>query len=83
MVTLFLLLIQINIMLGVFNLIPIPPLDGSRVLFWWLEDKRSDIVQWLERYGMFVLFGLVYIFGGVLSTFFDTIYDAVLTIIIR
>ncbi len=81
MVMLFFLLIQINVMLGVFNLIPIPPLDGSRVLFWWLADKRPDIVQWLERYGMFVLFGLVFVFGGMLSTLFASITNTIFKLI--
>ena len=52
-----------NLLLSAFNLLPIPPLDGSRVMAWLLpRGMRSAYVQF-ERYGMMVLFGLL-IFGG-------------------
>ena len=46
--------IIINIGLAVFNLIPIPPLDGSKLLFFVLGDRGSSVRLFLERYGLFV-----------------------------
>jgi len=52
-----------NLVLAAFNLVPIPPLDGSRVLAWLLpESLRHTYVQ-IERYGMLVIIGLLY-FGA-------------------
>lgn len=45
----------VNIMLGVFNLLPIPPLDGSHVLMVFLVDKYPHIIGWFYRYSIFIL----------------------------
>lgn len=52
-------LIQINLVLMVFNLLPIPPLDGSRVLLNALPDRFADLKIALERYGPFILLFLI------------------------
>ncbi len=49
----------LSISLGLFNLIPIPPLDGSKVLFSFLPDRAYVRLMVLERYGMFLLLALV------------------------
>ena len=66
------LLIRTSIMsigLGIFNMIPIPPLDGSKVLFSVLPDRAYNILMRYERYGMFLLIALVAFgaFGSFLS----------------
>lgn len=48
-----------NIMLAVFNLIPIPPLDGSRLLAWLLPNSISDILFRYERYIHIALLALI------------------------
>lgn len=49
----------INIMLGVFNLLPIPPLDGSHVLTAFLVKKYPEVVLWIYQYSFFILIGLL------------------------
>jgi Zn-dependent protease len=52
-------LVLMNIVLLVFNLIPIPPLDGSKVLLALLPRSAAGFARALERYGPFILFGLI------------------------
>ena len=63
-------LAMINCGLAVFNLIPIPPLDGSKVLFAMLSERTYWKLMRYERYAMPVLIGLV--FFGVLDGFVTT-----------
>ncbi|MFC1484716.1 site-2 protease family protein [Candidatus Neomarinimicrobiota bacterium] len=51
--------LQINLALAIFNLLPIPPLDGSKVLYGLLPPRYEHVVYNLERYGPGVLFALV------------------------
>lgn len=63
-------LMTLNIGLGIFNLIPFPPLDGSKVVAMFLSDRQY--VQWmrLERYGMIVLMAALWF--GLLDGFLGT-----------
>ncbi len=56
------LIIYLNILLGVFNLVPIPPLDGSKILFAAISERTLEIREFFERFG-FVLI-LLFIFFG-------------------
>lgn len=52
--------IQINLILAVLNLLPLPPLDGGRVVSALLPNKLAYQYDQLEAYGLFILVGLLY-----------------------
>jgi len=56
-------IVLLNLLLAVFNLVPIPPLDGSKILFALLPYKYQQLSFQLERYGMIlVLFFIFFLF---------------------
>ena len=69
--------------LGVFNLIPISPLDGSKVLYAFLPQRIYWKIMRYERYGMFLLIALVMLgaFNGFLSTAVDAVSGFVIRIV--
>jgi Zn-dependent protease len=73
--------ITINVILGVFNLFPIPPLDGSRVIGGFMP--RDVYARWaaLDQYGMFAVFGLFFLFNNQTSTILESGFEKVLTVI--
>lgn len=72
----------LSVALGIFNIIPVPPLDGSKVLYSVLSDEAYLKLMRYERYGMVVL--LVLIWSGVLRTPLNAatgfVYDAFFSI---
>lgn len=69
----------INLVLMVFNLIPIPPLDGSKVLFAFLDPRTAwQVRPILEQYGILILLGamLLPLFGG--NTLIDVVFSELL-----
>ncbi len=60
------IIIILNMVLVLFNLIPIPPLDGSKVLFSFLPYKYRHIENFLEKWGMFLLlFFIIFLWNKV------------------
>lgn len=68
--------VSINLILLVFNLIPIPPLDGSKVLAGILPDKYAEEYNKLGRFGFIILIGLM--FFGVLGQLFGLVLRLVM-----
>ena len=57
--TFFIYAIVINSVLMVFNLIPIPPLDGSKIIMGFLSPRQADKYESFSRYGIYVLIGIL------------------------
>ncbi|MDR1048968.1 MAG: site-2 protease family protein [Synergistaceae bacterium] len=66
-------MISINMGLAAFNLIPIPPLDGSKILYAFVPFRFLRHYYWLEQYGMIILF--VLLFTGAVNFFFAPIFS--------
>ena len=56
---------RINIILAAFNLIPLPPLDGSKILMGFASSSVRNFLSRFERYGFFIIIALLYL--GVLT----------------
>lgn len=77
----FSIFVDLNVIMFVFNLIPIPPLDGSRVLFAFAPEPVQDFMRSIERFGFFIIIALV-LLGG-FDGFLVRIYNDVLSLISR
>jgi Zn-dependent protease len=60
-VNFLIMLFYYNVILGTFNLIPIPPLDGSKIIYYFLSEDKMDFYYFLERYGFLILLSLIII----------------------
>lgn len=60
------IIVVVNLALGIFNLIPIPPLDGSKILFSFLPYSFSAFVEFFERYSLVLLLIFIVFFADYL-----------------
>ena len=67
-------IVYINLLLGVFNLLPIPPLDGSHILFSFLPRSMSRLKAFLQQYGLMLLFILIFFFFDFISLFVGKVF---------
>lgn len=70
-------MLSMNISLAVFNLLPFPPLDGSKVLETFLPDSMQPILATLEQYGFLILIVLMYtgVFGVIINPILQLVYS--------
>lgn len=72
-------LLLLNVLLGVFNLIPVPPLDGSHVLEELLPASMAEAYDQVRPYGFMLLYGLMFL--GVFGAIFVPIYQLVIMLL--
>jgi Zn-dependent protease len=69
------IIIIVNLILALFNLIPIPPLDGSKILFSFLPARLNYIEKFLNQWGIFLLLFFVIFLWGIVSPFVFTAFS--------
>jgi len=67
----------LNVLLAVFNMVPLPPLDGGNVLAGVLRGGVADMYERLRPYGFLILYGLL--FSGILWRVIGPPYNAILS----
>jgi Zn-dependent protease len=73
----------VNVVLGLFNLIPIPPLDGSRIVGVFMSDDTYRQWSRLDAYGMILVLGLFLVFRDESSQLLGSAYDHVTSVMVR
>jgi len=71
-------IILLNITLGVFNLIPVPPLDGSKILYTLVPYRFERQLMVLEKYGFYFVVILIVFFGDYISRAVFSLMDLML-----
>lgn len=72
-------IVLVNLGFGIFNLIPIPPLDGSRLLYAIAPDGVREVMSKMENLGIVVVMFLVILFPAVLSGILNGAMSGILT----
>jgi Zn-dependent protease len=75
-----LLFLSINVILAVFNLLPVPPLDGSRLLTIFLPPRRHNVIYFLDQYGILILLVIVFFGAGLLEPLFEFAGELILSL---
>ncbi len=70
-------IVYINILLAVFNLLPIPPLDGSHILFTFLPPGMENIKIFLSQFGLFILLFIIFFFFRWLILIINLIFSLI------
>ena len=73
-------LVIINVLLAVFNMIPVPPLDGGNVLMGLLRGQASELFERIRPYGMLILYALL--LSGLLWQIVGPVQDVILGVLL-
>jgi len=68
------IIVIMNLALGIFNLVPIPPLDGSKILFSFLPESAISFVSSYERYSLIILLVFIVFFSHYLSPILEFLF---------
>ncbi len=71
-------MVAVNLGFGVFNLLPIPPLDGSRILYAIAPDPVRNFMDGMEHYGIIIVMAIVILMPGLLSSLMNGAVNGVL-----
>ncbi len=74
LIVMFSYIVYINILLAVFNLLPIPPLDGSHILFTFLPPSMQNVKVFLSQFGFFILLFIIFFLFPWLSHIINWIF---------
>lgn len=78
----FAYIVYINLLLGIFNLIPIPPLDGSHILFTFFPKLKRKVNFFMQQYGPFLLFFLILIIVNFIFPYLLTLINLIFELIV-
>lgn len=82
MIPLFISMISINVAFAVFNMIPIPPLDGSRVLYAVAPSGLRDAMDKLEQNGLIIIFAVLFIASPIILPALAVVNGAIMQILV-
>lgn len=81
-IPLFISMISINVAFAVFNMIPIPPLDGSRVLYAVAPAGLRDAMDKLENNGLIIIFAVLFIASPIIMPALAAVNGAIMQILV-
>ncbi len=76
------LIVIINVILGIFNLLPIPPLDGSHIIKAFLPPSATSTFRWFEQNGIIVLFLVLVFFPGLFFAIINPVISLIMALLL-
>lgn len=77
-----LIFMQLNVALFVFNMLPIPPLDGSRLLYAFAPEPLQRVMLQIEQFGLAGIIVILFLFLPVISPIISTLNDFILRLLV-
>lgn len=77
-----LIFMKLNVGLFVFNMLPIPPLDGSRVLYAFAPEPLQRVMMQIEQFGLFAIIAILFLLSPVIFPIITTLNDFILRLLV-